>query len=360
MQKESSKKHCNENVLVLQGGGSLGAYECGVYKAIDKLKIKIDVVAGTSIGGINSAIIAASKTDNPAKDLETFWLTLGQTVTSPFFIGRMKEVSSSIYSAVWGNSNAFFPLWMTPAFGFLYNSPYLYDMSPMKATLEKFVDYTKLKDPSRPRLIITSTDIQSGKPSIFDSKYDTFTSDHVLSSAGYPFYGISWTKVGKKYLWDGTLLSNTPLREVIDASPTCDKRVILANLFPKGQEDIPKNMMESWHRARDIMHADKTDQTIRMSKIISRYLTMINKMHDILKSAPLDDINKKKLAEIEPEFNKLACQRGAIIKEIIRIERKEDSHYLFEDADFAIDTIKKLIRSGEQDAKMALEDFGKN
>jgi len=119
-------------------------------------------------------------------------------------------------------------------------------------------------------------------------------------------------------------------------------------------------MMESWHRARDIMHADKTDQTIRMSKIISRYLTMINKMHDILKSAPLDDINKKKLAEIEPEFDKLACQRGAIIKEIIRIERKEDSHYLFEDADFAIDTIKKLIRSGEQDAKIALEDFGKN
>ena len=360
MRTESGEKHCNENVLVLQGGGSLGAYECGVYKTIDKLKIKIDVVAGTSIGGINAAIIAASKSDSPAKDLETFWLTLGQTVTSPFFTGRMKEVSSSIYSAMWGNSNAFFPLWLTPAFGFLYNSPYLYDMSPMKATLEKFVDYAKLKDPSRPRLIITSTDIQSGKPSIFDSKYDNFTSEHVLSSAGYPFYGISWTKVGKKYLWDGTLLSNTPLREVIDASPVCDKRVILANLFPRGQEDIPKNMMESWHRARDIMHADKTDQTIRMSKIISRYLTMINKMHDILESTPLDDSNRKKLAEIEPEFNKLACQRGAIIKEIVRIERKEDTHYLFEDADFSIDTIKKLIRSGEQDAKVVLEDFGKN
>lgn len=360
MHRESSEKDCIENVLVLQGGGSLGAYECGVYKAIDKLKIKIDVVAGTSIGGINAAIISASKSDNPARDLEAFWLTLGQTVTSPFFIGRMKEVSSSAYSAVWGNSNAFFPLWMTPAFGFWYNSPYLYDMSPMKATLEKFVDYTKLKDPSRPRLIITSTDIQNGKPTIFDSKYDTFTSDHVTSGAGYPFYGISWTKVGKRYLWDGTLLSNTPIREVIDASPTCDKRVIFVNLFPRVQEEIPKNMMDSWHRARDIMHADKTDQTIRMSKIISRYLTMINKMHEILESTSLDDVNRKKLAEIEPEFNKLACQRGAIIKDIVRVDRKEDSHYLFEDADFAIDTIKKLIRSGEQDAKIALEDFGKS
>ncbi len=354
------KRECEENVFVLQGGGSLGAYECGVYKTIDRLKIKIDVVAGTSIGGINSSIIAAGKSDNPVKDLEEFWLTLAQTVTPSFLTDRAREISSSIYSAMWGNSNAFVPLWLRPSFGFFYNSPYLYDMSPLKTTLEKFVDYTKLKDPSRPRLVITSTDIQNGRPAIFDSKYDNFTSEHVLSSAGYPFYGISWTKVGNKYLWDGTLLSNTPLREVIDASPTCDKRVIIANLFPHGQEDIPKNMMESWHRARDIMHADKTDQTVRMSKVVSRYLTIINKMHDILESIPLDDANRKKLTEIEPEFNKLACQRGAIIKEIVRIERKEDSHYLFEDADFSIATIKKLIKSGEEDAKKALENFGKN
>ncbi len=354
------ERDCEENVLVLQGGGSLGAYECGVYKTIDKLKIKIDVVAGTSIGGINSSIIAASKNGNPAKDLEDFWLTLAQTVTPSFLTDRVREISSSIYSAMWGNSNAFVPLWLRPSFGLFYNSPYLYDMSPLKITLEKFVDYTKLKDPSRPRLIITSTDIQNGRPTIFDSKYDNFTSDHVLSSAGYPFYGISWTKVGDKYLWDGTLLSNTPLREVIDASPTCDKRVIIANLFPRGQEDIPNNMMESWHRARDIMHADKTEQTVRMSKVVSRYLTLINKMHNILESIPLDDTNRKKLAEIEPEFNKLADQRGAIINEIVRIERKEDSHYLFEDADFSITTVKKLIKSGEEDAKKTLENFGKD
>ncbi len=354
------KRDSAENVLVLQGGGSLGAYECGVYKAIDKLKIKIDIVAGTSIGGINASIIAASKSGNPTKDLEDFWLTLAQTVTPSFLTDRAREISSSIYSAMWGNSNAFAPLWLRSSFGFLYNSPYLYDMSPLKTTLEKFVDYTKLKDPSRPRLVITSTDIQNGKSTIFDSKYDNFTSEHVLSSAGYPFYGISWTKVGSKYLWDGTLLSNTPLREVIDASPMCDKRVIIANLFPRGQEDIPKNMMESWHRARDIMHADKTDQTVRMSKVVSRYLTIINKMHDILESVPLDESNKKKFAEIEPEFNKLARQRGAIINEIVRIERKEDTHYLFEDADFSIATIKKLVKSGEEDAKIALENFGKN
>jgi NTE family protein len=50
-----------ENVLILQGGGSLGAFGCGVFKAISQKNVKIDIVAGTSIGGVNAAIIAGSK-----------------------------------------------------------------------------------------------------------------------------------------------------------------------------------------------------------------------------------------------------------------------------------------------------------
>lgn len=47
-----------ETILVMQGGGSLGAYECGVYKALSKHGIKFDIVAGTSIGAVNAAIVA--------------------------------------------------------------------------------------------------------------------------------------------------------------------------------------------------------------------------------------------------------------------------------------------------------------
>ena len=46
-----------ENVLILQGGGSLGAFGCGVYKELAKNKIKIDIIAGTSMGGLNASII---------------------------------------------------------------------------------------------------------------------------------------------------------------------------------------------------------------------------------------------------------------------------------------------------------------
>lgn len=68
-----------ENVLVLQGGGSLGAFACGVFKAFAKKNIKFDIIAGTSIGGINGAIAAGSMNDKPEKDLERFWLDLARS-----------------------------------------------------------------------------------------------------------------------------------------------------------------------------------------------------------------------------------------------------------------------------------------
>ena len=43
--EEKQKELPVETVLVLQGGGSLGAYECGVYKTLAKHKIKFDIVS---------------------------------------------------------------------------------------------------------------------------------------------------------------------------------------------------------------------------------------------------------------------------------------------------------------------------
>lgn len=80
-------------------------------------------------------------------------------------------------------------------------------------------------------------------------------------------------------------------------------------------------------------------------------------MHDIIEPVSLGDKARKKFEQIEPEYHKLACERGAIIKEIIRIERKEDSPFLFEDADFSVDTIRQLIQNGRNDTKKILLDI---
>ena len=57
--EERKEELPTETVLVLQGGGSLGAYECGVYKTLAKHNIKFDIIAGTSIGALNAAIIGS-------------------------------------------------------------------------------------------------------------------------------------------------------------------------------------------------------------------------------------------------------------------------------------------------------------
>jgi NTE family protein len=77
-------------------------------------------------------------------------------------------------------------------------------------------------------------------------------------------------------------------------------------------------------------------------------------MHDIISNVQLDEKMKESIREIEKEYHKLAYERGAIIKKITRIERTEDVHFLFEVADFSINTIKKLIEQGEIDAESAL------
>jgi len=46
-----SKTRKIENVLILQGGGSLGAFGCGVMKGLAKKGISFDIVCGTSIFG---------------------------------------------------------------------------------------------------------------------------------------------------------------------------------------------------------------------------------------------------------------------------------------------------------------------
>ena len=359
------QKKETETVLIMQGGGSLGAYECGVYKCLFKHGIELDIVAGTSIGAVNAAIIAGSKNNSPDTDLENFWLEVAETVTSSIVQDSLRGIMSASYAAFYGNRKIFSPVWFTlphqDGNKFSMHAQYafpahLYGLDALKRTLKKYINFSKLNSKCRPRLIVTCTDIRNSEAVVFDSvsMKGTINSDHVVSCAGYPFYGIGWTKVDGKYLWDGALQSNTPLREVIDSSPRRDKKVYIVSLFPHVQEVLPANMMDVWHRARDIMYTDKTDHNVKMSRVISKYLLLMREMHDILNNADLDEELHERFRNIEHEYHQMADLRGAIIDEIIRIERTEDTPFLFEDADFSLGTIKKLIKQGHDDTEKVL------
>ena len=377
----------SETVLVLQGGGSLGAYECGVYKGFNKNGIIFDVLAGSSIGAINTSIIASAQNagiDEPSSILEDFWLSLSENMSfpnqflqSPFpFMSsdEMMAVWSSFYSMLYGNPKAFLPRWFNPDskdYFMPYKWTYLYDKAPLKKTLKQYIDIDKLKKIDRhinnnnnnkdnkahSRLIITSTDIQKGEPVIFDSAYSDIDIDKIVACAGYPFYGLRWTEKDGKYLWDGSLLTNTPMLEVLRRSPQINKKFYIVDVFPRQQKELPTNMIEVWHRARDIVFMDKTDKNIEMLKVTEKYLSLIKTIYGILHddAAKVDQITKNKLKEIELEYHSLNQKHGASITDLVRIGRREGSlHYLFEDADFSTYRIKKLIAEGEKDVDHVL------
>jgi NTE family protein len=389
-----------ENVLILQGGGSLGAFGCGVYKALAKNNIKIDIIAGTSMGGLNASIIAGSKENHPEKVLEQYWLELAEgsigmgfnfplveeNRSSPLsseyqtpipppttdystikHMSQIKSIISFHSSAFYGNKNVFMPRWK-PEYSFTdpeyftpYRWTYLFDHSPLIKALEKYVDFNKLQPNGNPnsRLIITAVNVLTAEPLIFDSTKQQITSKHILATTGYPTYYFRWVEVEKGvYAWDGSLLSNTPLREVIVASPVKHKRIFLVENYPKNIDRLPDNIHEVQHRSRDIMFSDKTMHNVHISKAFTYYLRFIDELYHLVEDR-LDLENKEDKARfknIKAKYKRLVEEHRAEIKNIFYITRDERFPSLYENADFSVDTIKASIKDGELKTERILKD----
>jgi NTE family protein len=367
-----------ENVLVLQGGGSLGAFGCGVFKAISNYNIRLDITAGTSIGGINAAIIAGSKDEeHPEKLLERFWLELSESFVdvdhifsppsdfipykknshSKNYDMKLRQVRSFYSSAIFGNDKMFRPRWRQetafsdPEFLTPQNWTYLYDHTPLVNTLENYIDYDKLRPNGNPnsRLILTAVNVLNAEPLTFDSAREQITPKHILATSAYPLYNFKWVEVEKGvYCWDGGLLSNTPLREVIDASPVNDKRIFLVENYPKKVDSLPRSIPEVHHRARDIMFSDKTKHNIAMSRVITMYLKYIDELYKIIEDhVDLSNIDQAKLKKMHHKYKKIKREHGTEIKDILYITRDEPYPHIYENADFSPQAIKASIKEGE-------------
>ena len=386
----------SENVLILQGGGSLGAFACGVFKALVKNDIKIDIVAGTSIGGANASIIASSKEDNPENALEQFWLELAEgdinSNSYPFMNwslygltnsftsvadytrnihgSEIKSISSFYKSAFFGNKKVFIPRW-NPQYALSdpeYFNPnkwtYLYDHSPLIKTLEKYVDFNKLQPNGNPnsRLIITAVNVLTAEPLAFDSSKQQITPKHLLATTAYPKYYFQWVEVNEGvYAWDGSLLSNTPLREVIDASPIKNKRIFLVENYPKNIDNLPANLFEVEHRTRDILFSDKTMHNIKMSKAFTVYLKLINDLYNMLENN-FNSQNKEDIRNFErirKRYKRISENHGAEIKKTYYITREEKDSNLYENAEFSVEVIKNSIKDGELQTNKVINQMSK-
>ena len=283
----------SQTVLVLQGGGALGAFECGVVKAMEEEHLFPDIVAGVSIGALNGAIVATNPR-NATKALEAFWADL--SVEMPLRLpGKIGRTLASLEILMFGVPNFFTPRWLQP---FSNSSPLPmnwnshYDTSPMKKLIAKYVDFSSLKA-SPVRLLVGAVNVSTGEMEIFDSYVDELTPDHILASGSLP-PGFPWTVIDGQAYWDGGLLSNSPLDLVTDRCGPEGKRVYIVDLFA-GQRELPTTLMEVMSRRDEIFYSERIRSHRRLQETVDNYRTLVNLILTTVEPATVAKIKQRPL-----------------------------------------------------------------
>lgn len=250
-------------VLVLQGGGALGAYQGGAYQAIHEENIGLDWIAGISIGAINAAIIAGNAPDDRLPRLKTFW----DTITHDFnfllppanghHARLFRNRSSALTSLIWGVSGFFRPRFPSPLFQPRGSDEAVsfYETSALRETLEHFVDFDRVNN-GGVRLSLGATNVRTGNFVYFDNSERELRPEHVMASAALP-PGLPAVMVDGECYWDGGIVSNTPLHYVLDHAPGRDTLIFQVDLF-SARGTVPRDIFEVEERQKDIVYSSRT------------------------------------------------------------------------------------------------------
>lgn len=334
--------------LVLQGGGAMGAFECGVVKALEEERIFPDIVAGISIGAFNGAIIAGNPR-HATEALESFWAELSIVtpkvpLPAPFQGSEKAAVAMNILA--FGVPKFFKPRWLPP-----YNDPSppfswtsFYDPSPMKALIAKYVGFSSLRT-SPVRLLVGAVNVTTAELEVFDSYVDDLTPDHILASGSLP-PGFPWTVVDGKPYWDGGVVSNSPLDLLINRAGPDGKRIFVVDLYV-GHRMLPSNMMEVLARRDEILYTERVRSDLRYRELTGAYRGLIQY---ILERLPPDEAAKVKE---RPGYIQLMGDGAATsIVRIVRPAHGEEK--ASRDYDFSDDAIQAYKSEGYKIAKDAI------
>ena len=250
-------------VLVLQGGGALGAYQAGAYAALAEEGHAPDWVAGISIGAVNAAIIAGNKPEKRVARLRTFWERVSSQVQSgPLIDGTDPREFFNYMSAAFVSTlgvPGFFEPRFPPAPMMPRGSPAalsIYDSSPLKETLTELVDFDVVNSRAV-RLSIGAVNIRSGNFAYFDSHDMTIAPEHIMASGALP-PGLPPIPIEGEAFWDGGLVSNTPLQYVLDyTGEQSDKCIFQVDLF-SARGAMPQTLFDVAQREKEIRYSSRT------------------------------------------------------------------------------------------------------
>jgi NTE family protein len=294
-----TEKPVGQIVLVLQGGGALGAYQAGVYQALSEGGIEPEWVIGTSIGAINGAIIAGNEPAARLERLQMFWSRVGNgrlldEVWTPSIIGN---ALASVHILAQGVPGFFQP---NPQAAWNLRLPVgiehasFYTTEPLKGTLTELVDFVYINH-RRVRFTVGAVNARTGRMRYFDCRDTKVGLEHVMASGALPPGFPAVCIEGEPY-WDGGLYSNTPIEVVLDDNPRRDSLIFSVNMWHSSGAE-PKSIWQVLGRQKDIQYASRVESHIARQEQIHRLRHVIRELAKRIPSEQRDDPEVQELSE---------------------------------------------------------------
>ena len=345
--------------LSLQGGGALGAYQLGVVEALSEKKLLPLVVSGVSIGAVSAAVLCGHRGSDPVDSLRAVWDDFSRP-SLPLVGLPFDELLAALGNPAMYRPRVDYPLaWQWTSF---------YDIKPLRDTLEKHVDFSRLNPHGKtPRLILTATNIETGELDVFDSTRMQITPEHVLASGSLPPGFPATTTIDeqgrKNTYWDSGIFDNTPLEHVINRLWDSEQHpdlFVVVNLFPKGGS-IPQNMLEVFARMFEILFSYKLMRDTRMVRRTGAFVEYGRKVEETMalleKHLPGDAVEAREAVAAVREHDAFRILQTwfSAFDRIVEIENTEEEpiNAMF---DFSKTAIERRRQAGYRDAMAALRD----
>ncbi len=284
-------------VLVLQGGGALGAYQAGVYEALHEAGVEPDWVIGTSIGAINAALIVGNPRERRVGRLREFWSRMSQGAT-PAHAPSLPGMPAfwTAFGALWRGVPGFFvphqPAWFGPHVRLGEDAAGYYRTSPLRETLDGLLDVARLAA-GPPRLTVGAVQVRTGRMRYFDSRKEALDLRHVMASGALP-PAFPPVRIDNELYWDGGIYSNTPVEAVFDDKPRRDALVFAVQLWrPEG--DPPQTMWQVGGRMKDVQFASRVDSHVDRQAQIH---TLRHVVRELARELPAETLARPEVREM--------------------------------------------------------------
>ena len=335
---------CQRIALVLQGGGALGAYQAGVYQALQEVGLEPDWVSGVSIGAINGAIIAGNPPALRLERLRTFWERITQRKVWQYtpdgdVFRKARNAASSWLTILHGQPGFFTPRNPNPwlSFAGASTATSYYDNAPLRETLLELVDFSLINEKEM-RLAVGAVNVLNGNFAYFDNEQDTIAPEHIMASGALP-PALPMVAIGTDYFWDGGIVSNTPLQHLLDQDDHINTLVFQVDLF-SARGELPRDIQDVMARHKDILYSSRTRYNTDLYRRIHTWKTRLGQALAKLPAELLTD-EERRLKDELADLPEIA------ILQLIYQQKSYEGHA--KDYEFSGTSMREHWRSGYED-----------